>query len=99
MTTNNSAPTTPKWTERLIASFGRARLVLRFSGGYELRGGTRNDRLEAREWTSLFAHEAAVAVEGVNSAAPADVVSRSRHSTPVHDYEFPRRRGHDLAVG
>ena len=96
---NNSAATAAKWTERLIASFGRARLVLRFSGGYELQGGTRNDRLEAREWTSLFAHEAAVAVEPAQVAERFDVASRTRHSTTVHDYELPHRRGHDLAVG
>lgn len=44
--------------EELVASFGGARLVRKLDGRYELRGGTANDRQRAREWISLFLHEA-----------------------------------------
>lgn len=43
-----------------IARWGRAELVRFMDGRYELRGGTRADRLAAKEWCSLFLHEAAV---------------------------------------
>ncbi len=41
-----------------IAQFGQARLVKWPDGRYELRGGTPDDHAEAREWVSLFLHEA-----------------------------------------
>lgn len=44
----------------LIASFGDARLVKKLSGKIELVGGTDDDRAEAKEWASLFLHEARV---------------------------------------
>ncbi len=44
--------------QRLIASFGQARLYADWEGRYELRGGTAQDRTEAKEWISLFMHEA-----------------------------------------
>lgn len=44
-----------------IATFGNARLVKKLDGKYELIGGSRDDRRAAREWCSLFLHEAAVA--------------------------------------
>ena len=45
----------------LIASWGDAELVRHLNGRYELRGGTPEDRQAAREWMSLFLHEAVVA--------------------------------------
>ncbi len=42
----------------LIARFGRAELVSRADGRVELRGGSPADRTEAREWISLFMHDA-----------------------------------------
>ena len=42
----------------LIASFGRAQLLTRADGRVELRGGSEPDRAEAREWISLFMHDA-----------------------------------------
>jgi hypothetical protein len=45
----------------LIASFGDARLVKYLDGKIALVGGTRDERHAAREWCSLFLHEAAVA--------------------------------------
>ena len=40
--------------------FGQARLVKKLDGKLELVGGTREDRTAAREWISLFFHEAVV---------------------------------------
>ncbi len=44
----------------VIAAFGKAHLVKFLDGKLELRGGSKDDRLEAREWISLFMHEAVV---------------------------------------
>ncbi len=44
--------------ERVIASFGEARLMKRADGRLELRGGTADDQTAAKEWISLFMHEA-----------------------------------------
>ncbi len=46
---------------KLIACWGEAELVRHLDGRYELRGGTPEDRQAAREWVSLFLHEAVVA--------------------------------------
>ncbi len=45
-------------SENLIARFGRARLILLPDGAIELRGGEEGDRTAAKEWISLFMHEA-----------------------------------------
>jgi hypothetical protein len=45
---------------KVIASFGRARLVKTLDNKYELRGGSREDRLSAYEWISLFMHHVVV---------------------------------------
>jgi hypothetical protein len=45
---------------KIVVSFGEADLLRRANGRFELRGGTRSDRQDAREWVSLFKHEAAV---------------------------------------
>ena len=42
----------------LIASWGEARLIKYLDGKTELKGGSDQDRAEAREWMSLFWHEA-----------------------------------------
>ena len=47
-----------------IAVFGDARLVKKLSGKIELLGGSPEDRRAAREWCSLFLHEAAIACAG-----------------------------------
>jgi hypothetical protein len=44
-----------------ITRFGAARLVKTNSGKIELIGGSRDDRRAAREWCSLFLHEATFA--------------------------------------
>jgi hypothetical protein len=43
---------------KLIAAFGHARLVRWRNGKYELIGGLPEDLAQAREWISLFLHEA-----------------------------------------
>lgn len=42
-----------------LAMFGDARLVKHLNGKLELRGGTPADRIAAKEWCSLFMHNAA----------------------------------------
>ena len=44
----------------VIAEFGEAQLVKLLTGKLELRGGSREDRLAAKEWVSLFMHDAVV---------------------------------------
>ncbi|MGD0537293.1 MAG: hypothetical protein ABSC03_06565 [Verrucomicrobiota bacterium] len=48
--------------EELIATFGQAQRVRTLSGKAELRGGTAEDRQQAREWISIFWHEGSVRV-------------------------------------
>lgn len=43
---------------KLIACFGKARLIEEANGSYTLRGGSANDQVMANEWISLFLHEA-----------------------------------------
>lgn len=47
---------------RVVARFGGASLTRDREGKWQLRGGTRDDRQTAREWISLFLHEAVVHV-------------------------------------
>jgi hypothetical protein len=42
----------------LVASFGEARLVKYLDGKVQLKGGAEDDRVAAKEWISLFWHEA-----------------------------------------
>jgi hypothetical protein len=44
----------------LIASWGEARLITYLDGKSELKCGTKEDRLAAHEWISLFWHEAVI---------------------------------------
>jgi hypothetical protein len=44
----------------LIAGWGEAELIRYLNGRVELRGGSKEDRLAAHEWVSLFWHEAVV---------------------------------------
>ena len=44
----------------LIASWGGAKLVKRLDGKLELVGGSKEEVGDAREWLSLFWHEAVV---------------------------------------
>jgi len=42
----------------VVACFGAAMLIKAPQGQWQLMGGTRADRSEARQWASLFLHEA-----------------------------------------
>lgn len=42
----------------VVAHFGSARLIKRLDCKFELRGGSREDHTAAKEWISLFMHEA-----------------------------------------
>jgi hypothetical protein len=44
----------------VIARFGGAQLIRFLDGKMELRGGCNDDRTAAREWMSMFWHEAVV---------------------------------------
>lgn len=48
----------------VVASWGEAKLVRYLDGKLELRGGSKQDRCEAKEWISLFWHEAVVDCAG-----------------------------------
>jgi hypothetical protein len=50
--------------ERLITTFGQARLVRLADGSTQLRGGKAQDQTTAKEWISLFMHEAVLRFEG-----------------------------------
>ena len=62
-----------------LATFGSARLVKHLSGKIELLGGSPADRAEAREWCSLFMHEAVVASSPTRVHLPAP-----QHLQPQH---------------
>jgi hypothetical protein len=44
----------------VVASWGQARLIKYLNGKVELSGGSEQERAEAREWVSLFWHEAVI---------------------------------------
>jgi hypothetical protein len=44
----------------VVASWGQASLIKYLDGKIVLKGGTKEDRLAAHEWVSLFWHEAVV---------------------------------------
>ncbi len=47
---------------QIIATFGDAQLVKNIDGRYKLRGGSTADYTAAKEWVSLFLHEAVVSL-------------------------------------
>jgi hypothetical protein len=49
----------------VIAAWGQAQLIKYLDGKTELRGGSAQDRAEAREWMSLFWGEAVVGERSV----------------------------------
>jgi hypothetical protein len=44
----------------VMASWGEARLIKYLDGKLVLTGGSKEDRIAAREWISMFWHEAVV---------------------------------------
>ena len=47
-------------TGEVVVIFGNAQLIRHNDGKMELRGGSKADRGDAKEWISLFMHEAVV---------------------------------------
>jgi hypothetical protein len=48
----------------VMARWGEAQLIRYLDGKTELRGGSEQERAEAKEWMSLFWHEAVVRAGG-----------------------------------
>jgi hypothetical protein len=48
---------------RIIAHFGRGALIRQRNGACQLAGGTPDDYTEAKEWISLFMHDAVLETE------------------------------------
>jgi len=44
--------------QKVVARFGQAALIKQQDGTWQLKGGSKDERLSAREWISLFLHEA-----------------------------------------
>ncbi len=66
--------------EETIASFGAADLIRHPDGHWGLRGGSPDDHAAAREWSSLFQHDATF------SSAPLPVTApRAKTSKGVHN--------------
>ena len=53
----------------VVAGWGEAQLIRYLDRKTELRGGSKEDRLAAQEWISLFWHEAVVG-EGHSKSYP-----------------------------
>lgn len=47
----------------VVAAWSQAQLIRYLDGKTELRGGSKEDRLAAQEWISLFWHKAVVGVD------------------------------------
>ena len=75
-----------------LAYFGDARLVKQLSGKIELIGGTLDDQRAAREWCSLFLHEAAFAC----AARLSPCARREFCSTCTHRGQSPHGQCADL---
>jgi hypothetical protein len=45
---------------RILAAWGQVRFIKYLDGKVELKGGSKEDRLAAHEWISLFWHEEVV---------------------------------------
>lgn len=69
------------WGEgEIVASFGDADLVRHDDGRRELRGGSPVDRAAAREWCSLFQHEAAFPGEPLPATASQAKATKAIHN-------------------
>jgi hypothetical protein len=67
----------------LIASWGEARLIKYLDGKLVLKGGSKEDLVEAREWISMFLNDKVVRESHAATGG---------HSTP------PSRGGHNSGV-
>jgi hypothetical protein len=59
----NLFPEMSKSDGEVLATFGQARLIKKLDGKYELRGGSKEDLVAAREWISMFMDDKAVVRE------------------------------------
>jgi hypothetical protein len=55
---NRNASTKTRTQPRVLASFGRGNLIRIAGSSCELRGASEDDFTAAKEWISLFLHEA-----------------------------------------
>ena len=60
MRIRNYFPEMAKSDGEVIAQFGQAKLIKTVEGKYQLRGGSKEDLISAREWISLFLNDAVV---------------------------------------
>ena len=65
----------------VIATWGEAKLVKYLDGKLELKGGSKDDHADAREWISLFWHEAVVKTQSP-SGAPGQNPAQQKLATP-----------------
>jgi hypothetical protein len=79
-----------------IATFGGARLVKNPKGRFSLIGGSEANRADAREWCSLFLHEAILDPDPASAASTAVPGA----SVTARDWEcwLPRRTRRNAAV-
>jgi CheY-like chemotaxis protein len=63
-----------------VASFGAASLIRHRDGRWELRGGSPSDRTAAREWCSLFQHEATFPSAPLPTTAPQPTATNLVHN-------------------
>jgi hypothetical protein len=78
----------------IIAGWGEARLIKYLDGKVELRGGSKEDRLAAQEWISLFWHEAVVQRE----TDRAKDFRRSGYAAARGHSTAPFQSGHDRGI-
>jgi CheY-like chemotaxis protein len=64
----------------IVASFGDADLIRHYDGRWELRGGSPADHAEAREWCSLFQHDATFASAPLPLPAPQPMAAKAIHN-------------------
>jgi hypothetical protein len=67
----------------LVASWGEARLIKYLDGKTELRGGSKEDRLAAQEWISLFWHRAVVRKGHAEKGIHSNHSSESGHNREI----------------
>lgn len=70
----------PQDESEIVASFGAANLIRRRDGCWELHGGSPSDHAAAREWSSLFQHEATFASLPLPAAAPPPQAGKTIHN-------------------
>lgn len=66
--------------KEIVATFGAAELVRHRDGHWELRGGSPADHAAAREWSSLFQHEATFPSHPLLLASNESHASPGRHN-------------------